>query len=74
MKTFRIRVELVVDIRFDDGRATEKSARYVAENCLNSRAYIGESGTSKTLGRWLADAVGRRVIEVKEVDDVDQST
>jgi len=67
MKTLRVRLELEVDIRFDDERATEKSARYVAENCLNSRAYIGEGGTSKTLGRWLSDAVNRRVIEVKEV-------
>jgi hypothetical protein len=67
MKTFRVRVELVVDIRFDDDRATEKSARHVGEHCLNSRAYIGEGGTSKTLGRWLADAINRRVIEVKEV-------
>jgi hypothetical protein len=67
MKRFKVRVELIVDIQFDDDRATEKSARYVGEHCLNSRAYIGEGGISKTMGRWLADAINRRVIEVKEV-------
>lgn len=54
MIRFRVRLIHEVVIEFDDDRATEKSARHVAESCLSARAYVGESGASRNLGWWRA--------------------
>ena len=52
MQRFLVRLVHEVVIEFDDDRATEKSARHVAERCLSGRAYVGDSGVSKSLGWW----------------------
>ena len=64
---FIVRLVHEVEIIFDDDRATEKSARHVAERCLSHRAFVGDSGASKTLGWWHAKLREATVEAVREV-------
>lgn len=66
MKSFRVRLTHSILIEFDDDRASEKSARHVAERCLSSRAYVGDSGLAKTLGMWRAKLVNSETVSVEE--------
>lgn len=69
MKRFRVRIVHELEIEFDDDRATEKSARHVAERNWNSRAFVGELGVSKTLGKWTTRLVGARVDAICEEEE-----
>lgn len=64
-----MRIVHELEIEFDDDRATEKSARHVAERNWNSRAFVGELGVSKVLGQWRTRLVGARVDAIREEED-----
>jgi hypothetical protein len=67
MKRFRVRLVEEVTIEFDDERATEKSARYVAEKCWTLQAIIGARGSSRTVGNWNTALESAEITEIREV-------
>ena len=67
MKRFRVRIIQEVEIAFTDERATDKSARYVAERCWTTRAMLGEFGSSRNVGNWETKLERAEIEEITEI-------